>query len=202
MQNAVSQHQSIAGVEVVGILMRQGQQMNTNVLNLRQEQDMPSEPKLAKTKVNNRLSKLARWILCNTGDGIERGEIVARFYGLRRLYCNFYVDPCFPPKQRREHNRWSRYAQPRVTMTLKRLEKRGLVQLIRHGKCVKRVCLTEEGKAVAEELKRAADIDSDSRQTIPVGTLSETAGHANDVGIAAGFNSIVTSADSQSNTNG
>jgi len=79
MKKAVSQYRAMVSAEVDGILIRQGQQMNTNVLNLRQEQDRRSEPKLAKTKVNKRLSKLARWILLNTGDGIERGEIVARF---------------------------------------------------------------------------------------------------------------------------
>ena len=65
----------MAGAEVAGILIRQGQRMDADVLNLGQEQDRPSEPKLATTKVNYRLSKLARWILLNAGDGIERGEI-------------------------------------------------------------------------------------------------------------------------------
>ena len=117
--------------------------------------DRSSEANLGKTKVNNRFSELGRWILRNTGDGIERGDIVARFYGLEKLYCHFYVDPCFRPKERREYDCKYRYAQPRVTMTLKRLEKRGLVHLIRPGgKYVKRIRLTEEGKAVAEELDR------------------------------------------------
>jgi len=137
--------------------------MDAGVVNLRQEQDRSSESKLAKTKVNNRLSKLARWILCNTGDGIKRGEIVARFYGLQRLYCNFYVDPCFRPKEHRDHNCRSRYAQPRVTMTLKRLERRNLVQLIRHGKYAKEIRLTEMGKTVAEELNRTKDMNGDRK---------------------------------------
>jgi len=114
---------------------------------------MPSEDNLRVPKVNlKRISKLSCWILQNTGDGIERGEIVARFYKLPRLYCKFYVDPCFGPKQQREHDRKFRYAQPRVTMALNRLEKRGLIQLIRHGKYVKRICLTENGKTISNEL--------------------------------------------------
>ncbi|TKJ38331.1 MAG: hypothetical protein CEE38_06120 [Planctomycetes bacterium B3_Pla] len=115
--------------------------------------DMASKDNLRVPKVNtDRLSKLACWILQNTGDGIERGEIVARFYGLERLYCHFYVDPCFGPKQRREHERKFRYAQPRVTMALKRLENRGLIRLIRHGKYVKRIRLTEEGETISNTL--------------------------------------------------
>jgi len=115
--------------------------------------EMPSEDNLRVPKVNlKRISKLSCWIFQNTGDGIERGEIVAGFYGLPRLYRHFYVDPCFGPKQRREYDRKFRYAQPRVTMALKRLEKRGLIQLICHGKYVKRIRLTERGKTISNEL--------------------------------------------------
>jgi hypothetical protein len=125
----------------------------STVHNITRVGDVPSEDNLRVPKVNlKRISKLSCWILQNTGDGIERGEIVARFYKLPRLYCKFYVDPCFGPKQQREHDRKFRYAQPRVTMALKRLEKRGLIQLIRHGKYVKRICLTEKGKTISNEL--------------------------------------------------
>jgi hypothetical protein len=127
---------------------------------------MPSETKLKKAKVNpnslNRLSELARWILRHTGDGIERGEIVARFYGLERLYCNFYVDPCYRTKERREHERRHRYAQPRVTMTLKRLDQRGLVQLCWHGKYVKEVRITSKGKAVARQGRTEVNMKGDT----------------------------------------
>ncbi len=130
-------------------------------LNLEQEQDRPSEAKLAKTKVNlnglNRLSELARWILQNTGDGIERGDIIAKYFGIERLYCGFYLDPCFRPKERRRHNRRYRYSQPRVTMTLKRLHQRGLVQLIRHGRYVKEVHLTTEGILMAQKLNNVCN---------------------------------------------
>jgi DNA-binding transcriptional ArsR family regulator len=122
---------------------------------------MTSDMNIEKTKVNTRLSELARWILLNAGDGIERGDIIAGFYEVERLYIGCYLDPCFRPKERREHDRQNRYAQPRVTMTLKRLEKRGFVCLIRHRKYVKEVRLTEKGKAVAEELDRTADTYGD-----------------------------------------
>ena len=113
---------------------------------------MPSESKYEGPKVNNRFSELAKWILLNIGDGIDRADIVARYFGIERLYCGFYVDPCFRPKERRRHNHLYRHSQPRVTMTLKRLERRGLIHLIRHGKYVKRIRLKEKGKAVAKEL--------------------------------------------------
>ena len=104
-------------------------------------------------KVNTgRLSKLACWILQNTGDGIDRADIVARHFGVDRLYCGFYVDPCFGPTERRRHDRQYRHAQPRVTMTVKRLAKRGLVRLVRHGKHVKRICLTDRGRAMSNAL--------------------------------------------------
>jgi len=165
MENAVSQHQAMASAEFAGILTRQGQRAKADILTLGQGQDMPLETKLKKTKVNpnslNRLSELAKWILCNTGDGIDRADIVARYFGIERLYCGFYLDPCFRPKERRRHNRQYRYGQPQVTMTLKRLEKRGFVCLTRHRKYVKKVCLTEKGKAVAEQLDRTADTYGD-----------------------------------------
>ena len=114
----------------------------------------PSEANLAIRKVNTIfLSDLARWILLHTGDGIDRAEIVQKFYGLERLYRGWYVDPCFTAKEIFEHERLNRHAQPRVSMTLKRLEKRGFVRLIRRRRYVKKVLLTAQGKTVVEELK-------------------------------------------------
>ena len=117
---------------------------------------MPLEREFNASKVNNisHLSQLGRWILANAGDGIDRADIVARYFGIQRLYCNFYVDPCFSQKERRRHSHRYRYSQPRVTMTLKRLERRGLVHLIRHGKYVKEVNLTEKGTLIADKLSQ------------------------------------------------
>lgn len=115
---------------------------------------MSAEHQLKARKVNTtgRLSRLARWIVLNTGDGIDRADIVARYFGIERLYFGFYTDPCFGPKQRREHDRKFRRANPRVTMALKRLEKAGLVRLIRRDKNVKRIYLTGKGVTVSNAL--------------------------------------------------
>lgn len=114
---------------------------------------MPTESKYESQKVNlNRLSKLSRWILLHTGDGIERGQIVEGFYKLERRYCNWYTDPCFTPKEKRDYERRYHRAQPVVTRTLKRLEQLGLVQLLRQACYVKKVRLTGEGKALAQKL--------------------------------------------------
>jgi len=131
--------------------------------NILQGVDMPTESKYEVQKVNNtrHLSRLAMWILLNAGQGIERANIVAKYFNIERLYCGFYVDPCFRPKERRRHNGIYRHSQPRVTMTLKRLEQRGLVRLIRHGKYVKEVCLTEKGKLTTQKLSQ---IDSGNKR--------------------------------------
>jgi len=123
--------------------------------------DRVSELKLATTKVNakglNRLSKLVKWILANAGDGIRRGEIVEGYFGIERLYCGFYVDPCYSIRAKRHRQRRCRRVHPQLSMTLKRMEKRGLVQLIRHGQYVKSVCLTTRGKVLAKHLKSNED---------------------------------------------
>ena len=114
---------------------------------------MLTEAKYQRTKVKrNRFSKLSQWILLNTGEGMERGKILEGFYNLERLYRGWYVDPCYTPKEKRDHDRMNANTQPLITMTLKRLQKRGLVELIRHGQYVKELRLTSEGKAVAEKL--------------------------------------------------
>lgn len=115
---------------------------------------MASKDNLRVPKVNtNRLSKLVCWILQNTGDdGIDRADVVAQYFGVDRLYCGFYVDPCFGPTERRWHDRRYRHGQPRVTMALKRLENRGLIRLVRRGKYVKRIRLTEIGETISNAL--------------------------------------------------
>lgn len=117
--------------------------------------DTPLERKFKTRKVNNtdHLSKLSRWILANAGDGIARADIVAMYFNIERLYCGFYLDPCYSPNERRRHRRRYRYSQPRGTMTLKRLEQRGLVHLVRRKQYVTKVELTDRGQAVARELK-------------------------------------------------
>ena len=110
-------------------------------------------------KVNrNRLSMLMRWILEHTGDGIDRGQIVEGFYGLERRYCKWYTDPCFTPKKKCEYERRYRLVQPAVSRTLMRLESRELIQSTRHGRYIKRIQLTADGKIIAEELIRTCSI--------------------------------------------
>lgn len=134
------------------------------VQSIRPTGDQPSKHRFKAPKVNNRFSELAKWILSNTGDGIDRADIVAGYFSVERLYCGWYVDPCFNPKERRQHDRQHRYSQPRVTMTLKRLERRGLIHLIRPGKCIKKIRLTEMGRAVAEDLDGTINMKGDGRQ--------------------------------------
>ena len=117
---------------------------------------MSPEPKYESQKVNtqvlSRLSELSRWILANVGDGIRRDEIVEAYFGIERLYCSFYIDPCYSIRERRHRQRRCQDVQPRLSMALKRIEQRGLVQLIRHRRYVKKVLLTNEGKRVAKQL--------------------------------------------------
>jgi len=109
-------------------------------------------------KVNrNRLSGLMRSVLRHVREceGIERGELSEHILGLERRYRGYFVDPCMKPKEKLDYERRHHRAQPVLTRTLKRPEKRGLVNLVRGGKYVKRVYLTEEGRMVAENLRRA-----------------------------------------------
>lgn len=115
----------------------------------------PSEAICGHQKVNQKhISKLMRDILSciDSTDGIiERGELVANLYDIGgRRYCGFYVDPCFGETKSRKYNRCYRRAQPAMTRALNKLEGRGLVQLIRHGRYVKKIELTAEGKMIVE----------------------------------------------------
>jgi hypothetical protein len=115
---------------------------------------MPSESKYEAHKVANlRLTTLARWILQNTNDGIDRGEIAAGFLGLERRYCGYFTDPCFSPNKKQEYERGYRRAQPSITKTLKRLETLGLVHLTRRHSHVKQINLTQKGKQIAAQLR-------------------------------------------------
>lgn len=116
---------------------------------------MPIESKYETQKVNpSRLSKLARWILLNASDGIERGQITGGFFEIERLYCGWYVDPCYGPKERLDRTCKNSKAQSLTTKTLCRLEQLGLVRLVRRKRYVKAVELTQRGKAVAQELNQ------------------------------------------------
>ena len=116
---------------------------------------MPSELKYENKKVSqNHLSALMKFILLKADGGIQRGDIAEKFYGLERRYCGHYTDPCLRGKEKIRYDQQYRRAQPAISKTLRRLEKRGLVQLVRHGKYVKEVCLTEKGKLTTQKLNQ------------------------------------------------
>ena len=116
---------------------------------------MLTDSKYKRQKVNQKgLSQLMKFILVNIGDGIDRGEIIARYYGLERRYCKWYTDPCFTPKEKCEYERRYRLVQPAVSRTLMRLESRELIKSTRRGRYIKRIQLTAEGKIIAEKLIR------------------------------------------------
>lgn len=116
---------------------------------------MPPEGECESQKVEKtRLSRLARWILQNTSDGIERTRIAEDFFEIERFYCGWYVDPCLTPKEKQERDGKNKKAQSLITKTLDRLEQLGLVQLIcrQNGRYVKEVRLTEKAKIMAQKL--------------------------------------------------
>ena len=106
-----------------------------------------------------RLSPLMRYVLENAGDRIERGKIVEVYAGLKRRYRGWYAYPCMGRKEAAEYQTRYRRFQPTLTRSLKRLELRGLVRLIRHGKYMKWVELTEQGRAVVCLLRAEGQAD-------------------------------------------
>ncbi len=119
---------------------------------------MPSESKYEGQKVNqNHLSALMKFILLNADTGTQRGEITEKFYGLERRYCGYYSDPCLRGEEKLRYDRRYRRAQPAISKALSKLEKRGLVQLIRLGRYVKEVCLTEKGTLLAQKLSQVGN---------------------------------------------
>jgi len=117
--------------------------------------DMLSQSIYEKQKLSQKhLSSLMKFILLNADGGIQRGEIIERFYGLERRYCGYYSDPCLRGKQKSHYERQYRRAQPAISKALRRLEKRGLVRLIRRGRYVKEVCLTEKGSILTQILNK------------------------------------------------
>ena len=119
---------------------------------------MPSESKYERQKVSqNRLSALMKFIVLSVDGGIERGEIVEKYYRLERRYCGHYVENCLRGKQKKLYDRRYRAAQSAISKALGRLANQGLVRLIRYGQYVKQACLTEEGARMAKKLRRVGD---------------------------------------------
>ena len=123
---------------------------------------MPSESQCEDQKVKEprRLTELARWILQNIGDGIERGDITEKFFGLERRYCGCWIETCMSRRKQREYDREYRKKQPLVSYSLRRLERLGLIRPIRRRRYVKAVQLTDKGMALAQELKTRNCIDT------------------------------------------
>lgn len=118
-----------------------------------QSGDRPSEGGCGGHNVSRKhLSPLMVRVLLDVGDGIERGELLEKLYRLPRRYCGFDADLCLRGGERQDHERRYHRAQPVLTRSLSRLEKRGLVRLIRRGRYVKGVTLTEEGRCLVREL--------------------------------------------------
>jgi DNA-binding transcriptional ArsR family regulator len=116
---------------------------------------MPSQSKYENQKVSRKhLSPLMKCILFNSDGGIQRGEIVERVYGLERRYSGYYTDSCLRGKQKSHYARQYRRAQPAISKALRRLEERGLVRLIRRGRYVKEIRLTEKGSILTQILNK------------------------------------------------
>lgn len=105
-----------------------------------------------------RLSKLQKLILVRAANGgVERADVVAEFFKLGRRYRGHHDEACLSHRKEREHQERYRRAQPTVTRALKRLEARGLAQLIRtSGGYIKKIELSIEGQALATVI--AADL--------------------------------------------
>jgi len=122
---------------------------------------MPPELKYETQKLSHKhLSALMRFILLNAGSGFQRSEITERFYGLERRYFGYYVDNFLHGRQKINYERRYQRAQPAISKALRRLEKRGLVQLVRHGPYVKEIFLTEKGKFTAQTLNGIGNGDN------------------------------------------
>lgn len=120
----------------------------SRVENNRASKDKPSQRKYRSPKVNRKhLSRLMRAVLSHIDidKGVERGELVECIFGLLRRYRGYFTDPCMSANEKRKYERHYRRAQPVLTRCLRKLESRGLVRLIRHGRYVKRINLTTRG---------------------------------------------------------
>jgi DNA-binding MarR family transcriptional regulator len=50
-----------------------------------------------------------------------------------------------------------------VSRTLKRLQERGLVELIRHSRYIKKICLTAKGKILAEKMNKTTGLNDSGK---------------------------------------
>ncbi len=118
------------------------------VENIRAPKDKASQRKYRGQKVSRkRLSRLMRAVLVHIDidKGVERGELVESIFRLPRRYRGYFTDPCMSANGKRKYERYYRRVQPVLTRCLKKLESRGLVRLICHGRYVKRINLTLRG---------------------------------------------------------
>jgi hypothetical protein len=99
-----------------------------------------------------RLSGLQERILANAGSGLARGDIAQGEYALERRYRGFYTDPYMTRNSKKEYEARYRRCQPTITKSLRRLEARGLVRLIRQGPCVKTLELTDLGRNLLTQI--------------------------------------------------
>jgi hypothetical protein len=87
--------------------------------------------------------------------GVERGELIECIFGLPRRYCGYFTDPCMTPNEKEKYERCYRRAQPVLSKCLRKLENRGFVRLIRHGRYVKKVDLTQKGRMLKEQVAKS-----------------------------------------------
>jgi hypothetical protein len=135
--------------------------------NVEQEADRVSKRKCGSQNLSRKwLSPVMRFILAHGRNGIERGALVECIYGLERRYRGFDVDLCLRGTEKTDYEHRYRRAQPVLSRSLKRLERRGLVTLVRHGQYVKAVTLTDKGRVLAGQL---CEGDTRIRSRAPLG---------------------------------
>jgi len=125
-----------------------------HVQNIGVPEDKSPQRKHRSEKVSHkRLSRLMCAVLSyiDVDKGVERGELVECIFGLPRRYRGYFVDPCMSANEKAKYERRYRCAQPVLTRCLRKLENRGLVRLIRHGRYVKRINLTPQGVMLTQQ---------------------------------------------------
>ncbi len=145
---------SFTGPEGVQKGRRQGDQKFNSVRgSMHGEDQKPSRRKCASRKLSQlRLSGLQERILAHADSGLERGEIAQGEYELERRYRGFYTDPYMSRAGKKSHEVRYRRCQPAITKSLRRLETRGLIKLIRKGPYVKALELTDSGRKLVQEI--------------------------------------------------
>ena len=120
----------------------------SHVQNIGVPKDKSPQRKHRSPRVSHkRLSRLMRAVLSHIDidKGIERGELIECIFRLPRRYRGYFTAPRMSANEKRKYERRYRCAQPVLTRCLRKLENRGLVRLIRHGRYVKRINLTPRG---------------------------------------------------------